>query len=441
MRLLRASLAAATIAAALFSAAAVLDPLREGLIATYFSDTAWASTPVRSRVERQPSTEGIDDAWSGAPPASFSVTWTGSLFVARSGTYTIASKSDDGSLVYVDGALVVDNGGGHRARLVTGTVRLDRGVHSIFVKYFQEAGAFEFGLQWARDGGTLRPIPAWALSIRQMEFARTLASVVLRRAVVPLVVLWAVLLAATTVVEWDRAVGALAALGARPVRTSIVALVVFAMLAVVHTWPLASDPAHLSRNDNGDAVLNTWTIAWVAHELPRDPRHLFDANIFYPEKLTLAYSEVMIVQSVMAMPLLALGASPVLAYNLVLIAGFALTAWAFFLLLWRWTHSWAAALVAGSLAGFNSQGLTQLTHLQFVHLEFVALVLFALDRLLTSERVRDAIVLGVGFALQGLTSVYLMVFTIWLILFGVLARAGSWVRERPGRTIGLLTLA
>ena len=119
----------------------------------------------------------------------------------------------------------------------------------------------------------------------------------------------------------------------------LVALAVFVLLAVVHTWPLARSPAHLSRNDNGDTLLNTWAIAWVAHQLPRDPIHLFDANIFYPERRTLAYSEAMIVQGLMAMPIRAAGASPVLTYNLVLLAGFALTGWAFCLLVHRWTAS------------------------------------------------------------------------------------------------------
>ena len=54
------------------------------------------------------------------------------------------------------------------------------------------------------------------------------------------------------------------------------------LLAIVHTWPLALNLAHLSRNDNGDAQLNEWILAWVAHQLPRDPIHLFEANIFYP---------------------------------------------------------------------------------------------------------------------------------------------------------------
>ena len=36
-------------------------------------------------------------------------------------------------------------------------------------------------------------------------------------------------------------------------------------MAVLHSWPLASDPAHLARLDNHDAELNTWIVAWVAH--------------------------------------------------------------------------------------------------------------------------------------------------------------------------------
>lgn len=213
------------------------------------------------------------------------------------------------------------------------------------------------------------------------------------------------------------------------------------LLTVVHTWPLASNPAHLSRNDSADTLLNTWTIAWVAHQLPRDPVHLFDANIFYPERLTLAYSEAMIVQSVLALPILAAGGSPVLAYNLVLMAGFALTGWAFCLLIRRWTGSWAAGYVGGSLAAFNAHVLVRLPHLQTQHVEFIALILFALDRLVVAPRIRHAMLLGAGFALQGLTSVYLLVFSTWMIAFAILGRARDWWRRDPVKTIGLFAVA
>ena len=221
----------------------------------------------------------------------------------------------------------------------------------------------------------------------------------------------------------------------------LAALAAFVLLTVVHLWPLASNPAHLSRNDSGDTLLNTWAIAWVAHQLPRDPVHLFNANIFHPERLTLGYSEAMIVQSVLALPILAAGGSPVLAYNLVLMAGFALTGWAFCLLIQRWTGSWAAGYVGGSLAAFNAHVLLRLPHLQTQHVEFVALTLFALDRLIVAPRIRHAMLLGVGFALQGLTSVYLLVFSTWLLAFAILGRARGWLRRDPVKMVGLFAVA
>jgi hypothetical protein len=119
----------------------------------------------------------------------------------------------------------------------------------------------------------------------------------------------------------------------------------------------------------------------------------------------------------------------------------ALTGWAFCLLVFRWTGSWTAGYVAGSLAAFNAHVLVRLPHLQTQHVEFIPLVLFALDRLIALQRVRDALLLGAAFALQGLTSVYLLVFTIWMLIFASLSRMREWLRDRPARMAGLLVTA
>src|SRR5882672_8475766 len=100
------------------------------------------------------------------------------------------------------------------------------------------------------------------------------------------------------------------------------ALAVCLLLAVAHTWPLARHPGRYSLNDNADAELNEWIMAWVAHQLPRDPVHLFEANIFHPAHDSLAFSEPLIVPALMGAPLAWSGASPVLVYNVILIAGF-----------------------------------------------------------------------------------------------------------------------
>ncbi|MDE3156176.1 MAG: hypothetical protein KGN76_13825 [Acidobacteriota bacterium] len=206
----------------------------------------------------------------------------------------------------------------------------------------------------------------------------------------------------------------------------LVALVFFFALAVLQTWPLATDPAHLSRNDNADTVLNEWILAWVAHQAPRDPVHLYDANIFYPDHDTLAYSESMIVQGLMAIPLFAAGASPVLVYNLLLLAGFTLTGWAMCVVVARWTGDWIAGAGAGVLMAFNAHTLTRLPHMQAQHVEFLPLALLALDALLHEPRVRHAVWLAIWFVLQGLTSNYLLVFTATALVVATLARPEDW---------------
>src|SRR6478735_8283622 len=65
---------------------------------------------------------------------------------------------------------------------------------------------------------------------------------------------------------------------------------------------------HLDRiPDLGDPLFSTWRVAWVNHQLFSNPRHLFDANIFYPEPLTLTFSDSVIVPALTAGPLLAIG--------------------------------------------------------------------------------------------------------------------------------------
>src|SRR5215472_14047406 len=150
------------------------DPLPQGLTATYFADANWSSAPVRSIRELQPSTDGLRAAWHGNPPESFSATWIGSLLASHGGNYTFESDSDDGAWLYIDGRLIVDDGGRHADLPASGTVHLDRGVHEIFIRYFQAGGDYAFGLRWAIDGGSLQTIPAWALWTRRVEFSRML---------------------------------------------------------------------------------------------------------------------------------------------------------------------------------------------------------------------------------------------------------------------------
>src|SRR4051794_1848800 len=162
------------------------------------------------------------------------------------------------------------------------------------------------------------------------------------------------------------------------------------LLAIVHTWPLAANPGRHSRNDNGDAQLNEWILAWVVHQLPRDPAHLFQANIFYPAHDALAFSEPLIVPALLGAPVAWAGGSPVLVMNLMVMAGFALTAFAGYAVMYRWTGDRIAGLLAGSTFAFNTHTLTRLAHVQGLHLYGLPLALLAVDDLIARTRARDA---------------------------------------------------
>lgn len=226
----------------------------------------------------------------------------------------------------------------------------------------------------------------------------------------------------------------------RPVAL-LASLALFAGLAVLHTWPLAAAPATLSRNDTADTVLHEWIMAWVAHQIVANPLHLFDANIFFPEPHTLAYSDHLFVQSMMGAPFLWTGFSPVLVHNLVLLAGLALSGWTMCLVMRSWTGSWLAGVMSGSLVAFNSFTLTRLPQIQDLHFEFFPLALFALDRLIARPRLRDGLLLALWFVLQSLTGTYLMVFTFVSLVAGTLARFGEWIGDRFRPFAGQLLMA
>jgi hypothetical protein len=216
--------------------------------------------------------------------------------------------------------------------------------------------------------------------------------------------------------------------------------VICVALAIAHTWPLATAPGTLSRNDNGDAQLNEWILAWVPHQLARDPAHLFDANIFYPARDTLAFSEPLIVPALMGAPLQWLGGSPVLVYNVVLIAGFALTAFAGYALMYAWTRDRAAGLLTGSLFAFNTHTLTRLAHIQGIHAYGLPLALLSIDRVITEARVRDALWLALWMAVMAYTSGYLFVFGSVMIAVALIVRVGEW-RHRTRLVLSRVAVA
>ena len=78
--------------------------------------------------------------WHPFGLGSFGADITGSLDVAAAGTYSFTLDSDDGSLLFIDGLLVVDDGNAHPPQIGTGSATLTAGTHSFEVQFFECCG-------------------------------------------------------------------------------------------------------------------------------------------------------------------------------------------------------------------------------------------------------------------------------------------------------------
>ena len=67
----------------------------------------------------------------------FAIDYKGRFWIEHPGKYKFALRSDDGSRLYIDDTLVIDNDGQHPPQTEYGTIDLDGGIHFIRVSYFQ----------------------------------------------------------------------------------------------------------------------------------------------------------------------------------------------------------------------------------------------------------------------------------------------------------------
>jgi hexosaminidase len=74
---------------------------------------------------------------AGRPDEKFGMVCRGFLTIPADGVYTLGLRSDDGSRLFVGGALAIDNDGTHDKQERRAELALAAGRHAIRVEYFQ----------------------------------------------------------------------------------------------------------------------------------------------------------------------------------------------------------------------------------------------------------------------------------------------------------------
>ena len=95
---------------------------------------------------------------------SFGLLFSGTLDVPEKGKWTFFTKANDGSRLFIDDRLVVNNDGSNNMKEKRGTLRLDAGRHEIVVTYFNRGSTKGLEVYWKGPGLRKQRIPDGVLS-------------------------------------------------------------------------------------------------------------------------------------------------------------------------------------------------------------------------------------------------------------------------------------
>jgi hypothetical protein len=199
------------------------------------------------------------------------------------------------------------------------------------------------------------------------------------------------------------------------------ALLVYGVLTVALTWPLATQLGSLVPHDLGDPLLSTWTLWWNAHVVPFTDRW-WDGLAFFPARRTLTLSDHRVGLGLITSPLIWLGVSPLAAHNVSFLATFVLSAAAAYALCFTLTRSASASFIGGLVFGFNPFRAEHLPHLELLASYWLPVVLLSLHQWIRIRRIRWAVMLALALTLQAVTCGYYFVFSgvligLWLLWF------------------------
>jgi len=113
----------------------------EAALAHYYANQTWSGTPAITRCDPAINFDwGMGGPFGASPVDNFSADWHSARYFAA-GTSTVSAASDDGTQVWVDGKLVVDNNGSHPVITKPGAVTFPvAGFHDVFVRYYEATG-------------------------------------------------------------------------------------------------------------------------------------------------------------------------------------------------------------------------------------------------------------------------------------------------------------
>jgi hypothetical protein len=211
-----------------------------------------------------------------------------------------------------------------------------------------------------------------------------------------------------------------------PSREIWLAGLLFTALTLVLAYPLSLHPASFRFPTGPDGEIGWYLLGWDTHAFLHRPWAIFDANIYYPERLTLAYGENIIGIAFFAAPIVWLTGNLLLAANFSSVLSCVLCGLGAYVLARRVGLTVAAAIICGIIFECAPPRFFRIGQINLSNVQWIPFGLAAMHAYLDTGRKRD-LRLAAGFvSLQALSSghgavfmgVSLLLFILYRLLLG-----------------------
>jgi len=210
-------------------------------------------------------------------------------------------------------------------------------------------------------------------------------------------------------------------------REFTIVLLVAGVLTAALTYPLAFKLGSVGRVDAADGQFSIWNVAWVARTLVVDPLHVYDANIFYPHRGTLAYSEGNLGTGLLAIPAYWATRNPYAAHNSAVLLSFLVTAIGTYYLVRYLIGDRRAAAISAIGFAFCPHLFSHMAQVQVLMTLGIPFCMLAFHRAADRPTPGRGAVLGLAMAGQAICSGYYGIFVMLMVGFAVLVVA--WNRS------------
>jgi hypothetical protein len=158
------------------------EDVNSGFAARYFEGKAWetcqsdltAGTDLGKAPILKTTDYKLDFEWHSRDfikfIIDFSADWSGDFQVEETGLYRFKTESDDGSCIYIDGRLLVDNWGEHMLESRESSIVLLAGSHNLYVRYMSFADNAKLNVTWGRKDKPFIPISVKNFTPKVLEF-------------------------------------------------------------------------------------------------------------------------------------------------------------------------------------------------------------------------------------------------------------------------------